>query len=301
MRTASDVIADLRARGELWEPAPGCTALRRDALRLYRQLERALTALTQRRAEAWTVPGAVPLDVLARADYFASFPQWLTGACQLAADERVLADIAASDDAAIAAARGMVPTCCALQPAVCYHVYAALAGSRIEQSRHVAVGGTCWRREAEYQPLERAWSFTMREQVCVGTAAEVEAFRQRGSADAVAFARQLGLEPRIAAAEDPFFAPSTRGRALLQRIKALKQELLLPLGGGREVAAASFNNHEQFFGRSFDIQLADGTAAASACAAYGVERWLLAYLVQHGTLVAEWPAQGRIRPMKVVA
>jgi hypothetical protein len=36
--------------------------------------------------------------------------------------------------------------------------------------------------------------------------------------------------------------------------------------------------------------LSDGSAAASACIAFGVERWLLAFLVTHGPEPRRWPA-----------
>ena len=92
-------------------------------------------------------------------------------------------------------------------------------------------------------------------------------------------ANRLGVRGEIAAAEDPFFAPTARGRGLLQRIKGLKQELRLDVGDGDTVAAASFNLHERFFGAAFDIRLPDGSPAFSACVAFGLERWLLASLV----------------------
>ena len=56
-------------------------------------------------------------------------------------------------------------------------------------------------------------------------------------------------------ATDPFFAPTSRGKAALQRMKALKHELVVRFPNGRTMAIASFNNHERFFGESFRISL----------------------------------------------
>jgi len=75
-------------------------------------------------------------------------------------------------------------------------------------------------------------------------------------------------------------------------VKGLKSELLLEVGEGGEVAAASFNDHEQFFGECFDIVLPDGTPASSGCTAFGVERWVLAFLVAHGVDPVGWPDPG---------
>jgi hypothetical protein len=67
--------------------------------------------------------------------------------------------------------------------------------------------------------------------------------------------------------------------------------LLLPLGDGRSVAAASFNDHATFFGDAFDIRDGAGAPATSGCVAYGIERWLLAVLVEHGTDPRNWPVE----------
>ena len=113
------------------------------------------------------------------------------------------------------------------------------------------------------------------------------------------FARRASLAAARSPSPSPFHGgwrtrriplrPTAGGRPLLQRIKGLKQELHLPVGA-ESVAAASFNLHERFFGDAFDIRLPDGTAASSACVAFGVERWTLAFLAAHGTDARAWPA-----------
>jgi seryl-tRNA synthetase len=293
MHTAATVVARLRSAGEVWEVAPGMLALRGETLQLFRSLEELMRRLASREtADEWQVPPALPFETLARADYFASFPQWLTAAAHLHAGEAALEQVANAADPARAAVSALRPCPTALQPAICYHVYAALSGTRLSAPRCCTVSGTCWRHEAgRFSPLERGWAFTMREIVCVGSAADVADFRTRGIDAAIALARQLGLRTSLVQASDPFFAPSTRGRALLQRLRALKHELLLPLGDGRSVAAASFNDHAQFFGDAFDIRDANGAPATSGCVAYGIERWLLAVLVEHGTDPRNWPTQ----------
>ena len=302
MRGAEQVVAELRARGELWDAAPGLTGLRGDVRHLRRRVERALAALdASEGAEEWSVPAALSLETLARADYFASFPQWLTLAAHLREDAAALEAVARSDRPAQAARAAAAPAAAALPPAVCYHVYAALADSTLDRTRVVGVQGTCWRHEgARLRPLARGWAFTMRETVCLGAAPHVAALRARGAERALAFARALGLPARLEAATDPFFAPTARGQALLQRVKGLKQELLLGVGA-EELAASSFNLHEEFFGDAFAIRAADGAPAASGCVAHGVERWLLAVLSTHGCDPRGWPPIQTSLPREVPA
>ena len=295
--TAADhAVATLRARGELWEPAPGLVGLRGDALVLLRALERELAAVAascvdEMGGDEWLVPPALSLETLERSNYFASFPQWLTLASHLSDDPTVLEHVAASERPAGAARDALAPAGAALPPAACYHVYAALAGTTLDRPRAVTAQCTCWRHEGDrHRALERGWAFTMREAVCLGDDDAVCRFAERGAERVVSFAAALGLNGRVALAADPFYAPTARGRALLQRVKALKHELLLPIGGGNEVAAASFNLHERFFGEAFDIRAAGGAPAAGACVAAGVERWLLAFLAAHGPDAHAWPS-----------
>lgn len=293
MWSATRVVDVLRKRGELWEPLPGLVGLRGDVLELLRSIEGLIAGLAaSEECPEWRLPPGLSLTTLSRAEYFESFPQWLTAAGHLSGDESMLESVARADDPAAAAAAALEPAECALPPALCYHTYARLAGSRVDGVRMTAAG-TCWRHEGDgLRTLQRGWAFTMRELVCLGEPSEVERFRRRGMRLAGELADVLGLESEIAAATDPFFAPTGRGKELLQMMKGLKHELMLPLGDGEAIAAASFNNHERFFGEAFDIRLATGETAASGCVAFGIERWLLAFLVAHGPEAAGWPSVG---------
>jgi seryl-tRNA synthetase len=281
MRRRDALVATLRARGELWDAAPGLTGLRGRPLAVLRRINQRLASLCAAETDdEWIVPPALSLSTLERADYFASFPHWLTVAAHLSDDLATLEQVASSPTPARAAAEAVAPATAALPPAVCYHVYAALARSTISARRVVTAQACCWRHEGDrLAPLERGWAFTMREIVCIGGEAECLAFRDRGLAIAQRLANELGLDCWTEPAEDPFFAPTARGRALLQRVKALKHELRVPIGDGDTTATASFNFHEQFFGEAFDIRLANGEPAYTACVAFGLERWLLATLV----------------------
>ena len=285
------VLVTLRERGELWQSAPGLVGLRGATLGLFRAIENAVSDIAASETDDdWRVPSGIALETLARADYFSSFPQWLTAAAHLSGDEDVLRRVATDPVPAVAARSALAPADAALPPALCYHIYAALAGRTINSAMLLTTQGTCWRHEgARLVPLERGWAFTMREIVCIGSAEEVEAFRRRGMTAASTLVDSLGLEAELAQASDPFFAPTGRGRALLQRIKSLKHELMLTLGPGHSIAAASFNNHERFFGEAFDLRLPNGEPASSACVAFGLERWLLAVLTRYGAEPDGWP------------
>jgi seryl-tRNA synthetase len=202
-------------------------------------------------------PAVLSEATLARAGYFEAFPD---GATALAGGE---------------------PRCW-LPPAVCYHAYEMLAGTRLGGPTRLTAAQSCF-READRRTQEpgRLWEFTMREVIFLGQADWVSQERDRWAAKLEAFARDLRLSGSLEPASDPFFGAIGRGKRLLQQVKGLKYELRLD-GGAGALAAASFNLHETFFADRFDIVLEDGTPAHSGCAAFGIERWALAFLQQRG-------------------
>ncbi len=291
MLSPEEVVRRLRESGALWDVAPGVSGLRGPVASIAREIESALASVARAEtSDEWIAPAGVSFETLERAQYFASFPQWLTAASHLSGNEKVLQSIAVSASPAAVARSSLARAEIVLPPAVCYNTYAAFADTSIDAPIIMTAQGTCWRHEGQkLAPLERAWAFTMREIVCLGAQRDVKEFLDRSVARVTSLERAFGFECELVAASDPFFAPTARGRAALQRIKGLKHELVFTLPGNRPLAIASFNDHEVFFGEAFGISLSYGRPAWSGCVAFGLERWLLAFLVTHGVDPSRWP------------
>jgi hypothetical protein len=80
-----------------------------------------------------------------------------------------------------------------------------------------------------------------------------------------------GLPVHWETAEDPFFLPTAKGKALMQRLMETKKELIWD--GPEPVAIASINRHGTFFGERFAIRNSDMTPVHTACVAFGLDRW----------------------------
>jgi hypothetical protein len=210
-------------------------------------------------AEEYRFGPAIARETLARAGYFEAFPDGATA-------------IADTEDG-----RGHH-----LAPAVCYHAYGQFSGRRFDRPVTITAEAACY-READRKAggRGRLWEFTMREVVFVGAPAWVAARRDEWMARVGGFATELRLEGSLEPATDPFFGAGGRGKRLLQQVKGLKYELRLGPGAD-PLPVASFNLHETFFSERFGMMLEDGTDAHSACVAFGLERWVLAFLDQHG-------------------
>lgn len=200
---------------------------------------------------------SIPIDALERAGYLRSFP-----------------GRAVSRNAGLA-----VP------PAACLRCYAELADSAPGPTPLVmAVSCQCARGDETVDAAHgRLRDFTMREIVILGTASEVDRLRRSLMRRAQTHLTRLDLAATIEVATDPFHLPADRGKLALQRLRALKYELRMPVAG-QPVAVASFNHHEDYFGRAFGISLPDGSAAHSGCVAFGLERWQLAVEAQLGSV-----------------
>ncbi len=266
------------------------TAISGPLLGLLDDLDRRFLALAARwQPEQLRFPPVIAVAALERIDYFRSFPHLFTAAVSLVDDEAALEQFVTGETVSPAGELNlgpMAPVRHVLTPAACYHLYDDQAGARLEGRRHFTLVCTCFRREAEYVPWERQWAFTMREVVCMGSAADAAEFLDQARAAVDELRAELGLPTAWQVATDPFFQPSRNPQYLMQRIDPTKHELVLD---GR-LAIASANLHHDHFGRAFDIALADGGPVHTACLAFGVERWVAAIVHAHGADPGGWPS-----------
>lgn len=200
-----EVVSELCLRGDLWQAAPGLVGMRGRLFDLARDVEMAIAAVARAETgDEWRVPSGIAFDTLETAQYFASFPQWLTAASHLSGDEALLEQVATSASPGASARQCMSPASAALSPAVCYHTYAALAGCSIDERKLMTAEATCWRHEGErFAPWREAGHFRCARS-CLSARLAARKFRQRGMVSASALAASLGIETAMCEATDPF-------------------------------------------------------------------------------------------------
>jgi hypothetical protein len=205
-------------------------------------------------------------------------------------------DPGARDDAALADMDR--PEAC-LSPAVCYHVYHLYEGRTIPPLAAVhGICSKCFRYESSnIKDLRRLWDFTIREVVFMGAREEVLAARDRSIEMMSDFLKGHALAGEIRTASDPFFiAPEATSKTYFQLSSDSKFEVSLLLSGGERLAVGSHNYHSDFFGRVFNVNVETGGPMHSVCVAFGLERWVYAFLQQHGSNPAKWPDPIRNAP-----
>lgn len=246
-------------------------------------------------APAFQFPSLIGADALDRCKYIRSFPHSLTLVCHLREDLPSIQEFSKTarwDGDELACSRENLSGIeCLLAPSVCFHWYAALKDTRQAAPRSITAIGKCFRYESgNLKTLERLWDFTMREIIFVGPKDFVLGQRQKAVDETAALLDEWGLSYEIRSATDPFFIEDYSTQTMFQSAFDLKYEVRAALPYKNDtLAVGSFNYHQDFFGRSFDIRGADGDAVHTACVGFGLERLALAFLAQHGMDPARWP------------
>jgi seryl-tRNA synthetase len=252
-------------------------------LRLYNRLDALFANWAKEwNAEEYRVPSFIPVSELKKIDYLSSFPHLVTFPATLKS-ESLEEFIQISKEEEIRAT-DFNPIREILTPAACYHFYILMQESNLQQPLYLTTCANCFRNEKEYLPLQRQWSFNMREIVCIGSRQEVQSFLKNMRVKLEGYFASISLPVTWAEATDPFFNPASNPKYLSQILEPVKTEMLYE----NQLAIGSINFHRNFFGESFQIQT-NGNAAFSGCVAFGMERWMFAYLSTFGQDENSWP------------
>jgi hypothetical protein len=121
----------------------------------------------------------------------------------------------------------------------------------LEEPKTVTARGRCFRHEATIDPGRRQIEFEMREIVLLGSAEWIATAVPVWKDRLDQLLQTAALAGSWQVAEDPFFLPSAKGKALMQRLMETKMEYCS--AGSEPVALASINRHGDFFGQRFSI------------------------------------------------
>jgi seryl-tRNA synthetase len=291
---------ELIARGWVVELGRGQVTLRGLALDLLEFLDESIVRRIGGPAGARReyYPGVMATERLNRTNHFSSFPEHVHFVMHLREDLDLLDRFAGelrqhggwTPEILARLEAPMASPLIALNPAVCYHCYAAAENQKIEGDGFTATARSrCHRYESgNHRTLARLMDFTMREVIYVGRPDFVKGERQRAIELVRDMVEHWGLSAWMETANDPFFTNDFEVKAAFQRQNDMKYELRMPLVHG-SLAVASSNFHSVTFGKAFNI-LAGSRPACTGCTAFGLERWIYAIFSQAGLELSGWPA-----------
>jgi seryl-tRNA synthetase len=281
-------IFDPRSLAEFGWYESGQSVLSGSLLELYRRIDAMfLRWAAECQAAEFFFPTFIAARELAKLDYFRSFPHLVTFPAVLDAADANLKRFTEGtplDQQGCVHLTELDPVRNVLTPAACYHFYVLFQGEALQKPRYVTTRATCFRRETHYLPLQRQWNFSMREIVCIGSADEVKGHLDRYREKVEAFFQRIHLPVKWENATDPFFNPSRNPKFLAQKLDPVKTEMVFRTG----LAIGSINFHRNYFGEAFQIRR-EGEEAFSGCVAFGIERWIFAFLNEFGPDQKQWP------------
>ena len=242
-------------------------------------------------------PAVWPTRLFKMIDYFHEFPQQMI-LCAPVKDDFQSRSIFAklyrkeADFERVPMDELMAESSYGLQPAVCDCCYYALEGSRAHTDTYFTTANNVFRNErSPTKQLDRLTSFSVRDIMFVGSEAFVLEARERLIERLSRFIEDLQLSAKIETANDPFFANESAMKSVFQNAHRLKYELLARIPHlDIDIAIGSINLHTDFFGKAFDIRMADGALAHSGCIGVGMERTTYALFCQHGPRLEQWPS-----------
>ena len=220
-------------------------------------------------AEEYRIPALIDGSILEKCGYFETFPQHLTALATFDAsyiennknNHNDSSDFCFHDKY--------------LTPAACIHIYPTLKGGDFSKGKTITTLARVYRyEEGKFEDLTRIWDFTVREIVFIGSNEYVQQSLKDCSKFAVECIEKLCIPYQLNEACD-YFYPTTKNR-LKQRVQlanAKKQELVTSIND-KEVAIASFNQHDFHFSLPFDFS--NNGQIVTGCVGFGLERWMAA-------------------------
>ncbi|GGT19448.1 aminoacyl--tRNA ligase-related protein [Streptomyces purpureus] len=255
--------------------APGIAVLESEEAALFDALEARFQEIAiALGGRAVAGPALLPVEDLARLDFFRNFPHLGLPVATLSDEAR--GELARGEAALPAPEHTLVSTGCCLPTATCYGLLLTLRDRGLDTPEVITSIGRCFRNEEHYDGLRRLRAFHMREVLYVGSRDGVVDHLARSTELVLGLAGRLGIKVRQEPATDPFYA-GDGARSLFNELDPVKFEFVSDDG----TAIASVNRHRNFFGERLGIRFGD-ESAYSGCLAFGVERWVHALLQAHG-------------------
>ncbi|MBY9080767.1 hypothetical protein KIH86_13490 [Paenibacillus sp. HN-1] len=177
-----------------------------------------------------------------------------------------------------------------LSPAACFHCYMDLEHSQLEKPSIYTFRQKVFRHEGRmnWDSFGRLRDYHVREIVFFGDEQFVREHRSLALEKVKQLAEELKLIVRGSVTCDPFVVPSMQKFKKIQLEEESKIEFQLAYGADQYLAGASFNLHGTAFTNPFEIAVKEIDQPVTGCIGFGLERWVLCFMAQHGTDPGQW-------------
>ena len=248
-----------------------------------------LRVLNDFKYEKRKYPVLLPLDTYQKTNYLKTSPQYAMFCSSIEqknlASETIPKAIEKNDILSICSQPNL-----ALSPSACFHLYEELKKKKLEENKIFTFNQRVFREEGgENYSIYRLRDYAVREIVMIGDEEFVSNSREQLLCEILKLLDLLKLDYKIEIACDPFIVPEMNLYKKVQIANKVKYEVRISTSDSTEIACTSLNVHGNLFSRAFDFQVLENKKTVSGCVGFGFERWIIAFLLQHGLNEDEWP------------
>ncbi|MHA6481415.1 aminoacyl--tRNA ligase-related protein [Paenibacillus sp. strain BS8-2] len=296
------IVSEMADKKIIRELDPGVYIFREPFTNLVRFLDdsivRKIAAPFQAKHEYY--PVVISGQTLNKTNHFTSFPEHIQFVTHLKEDLSVIEAFSSaireaggwSADTSFDMNNDAANPAYMINPATCYHCYEGMQDEHLESDGTIVTAvSKCHRFESKnHRDFGRLLDFTMREVIFVGKPDFVKENRLKSIEMLKQLVTDWELDCHLENANDPFFTSDFEVKASFQRQQEMKYELRMTIPNlDTTISVASSNFHSNTFGNAFNIK-AGKRPAVTGCLAFGLERFILAFLAQYGLDQAAWPA-----------
>ncbi|PGK36018.1 aminoacyl--tRNA ligase-related protein [Bacillus thuringiensis] len=261
------------------------------------QIVRKIANPFQAKHEAY--PSVIHVKALDKTNHFTSFPEHIQFVTHLREDLDVIESFTNqvkefggwSDNLKLNMAESAAQPTYSMNPATCYHCYEGLQDETLDKDGIIVTAvSKCHRYESKnHSEFGRLLDFTMREIIFVGKPDFVIENRKASIELLKKLVQDWELDCHLENANDPFFTNDFQVKASFQRQQEMKYELRMMIPYlNKTISVSSSNFHGNTFGKAFNISTGK-RPVVTGCLAFGLERFVLAFLSQYGLDESKWP------------
>ena len=181
----------------------------------------------------------------------------------------------------------------ALSPSACFHTYIEYKDKTLKDNTIVTFKQNVFRNEGRlnYNEIGRLCDYHVREIVMLGSNQFIIEIRDKIMQKSKELMSKLQLVGDISLASDSFVVPKMQMYRKIQHIDKSKYEMHLNISSDKSISTASYNLHGKAFTDPFNISVENCEDTVTACVGFGLQRWVLAFLLQHGLNEESWPEE----------
>ncbi|HDR7760922.1 hypothetical protein [Bacillus cereus] len=244
-------------------------------------------------------PSLISMDTLNKTNHFTSFPHHVLFTQHLKEDLSIIDSFTRKVQESDGLHKDMIQpsdvktTSLVKNPAVCYHCYKSLENTEVQGEGYIVTSmGKCSRYESNnHSDFGRLLDFSMREIIFVGEDEFVKKMRSKSIELLKDFLSLWEIDALIENANDPFFTDDYQVKSFFQRDMEMKYEVKFKIPYLKNtISVSSSNYHGNVFGQAFSIKKGNNYVS-TGCLAFGLERWIFAFLSQYGLDIKKWPSQ----------